>query len=226
MMTWEKEGHDFGEKEAYSVNEIQMISMKEKLQVLLKPERYEHSIGCAYTAAALAMRYNSDMEKAFVAGLLHDCARCLSDEGLLIHCLSYDIPISDLEQEAPHLLHPKVGVQIARQSYYIEDDEILDAISTHMAGKPNMTLLQKIIFIADYIEPNRKTRSDLEHARKLAFRDLDECLYVILRDSVLYHRNKGDVFDEITEEARDYYQQQLEQRHARSDGYDQQDQQD
>jgi predicted HD superfamily hydrolase involved in NAD metabolism len=182
------------------------------LQVTLKPERYEHSIACAYTAAALAMRYDCNMEKAFLAGLLHDCARCMNDEQLLTHCESYEIPISVMEREAPYLLHPKAGAQIARQCYSIEDDEILDAISTHMAGKPNMTLLQKIIFIADYIEPNRKTRSDLEHARKLAFRDLDECLYVVLRDCVLYHRNIGAVFDEITAEARDYYQQQLEQR--------------
>ena len=95
---------------------------------------------------------------------------------------------------------------IARDDFGIDDEEILDAIRYHTTGRPAMSRLEQIIFIADYIEPRRFKAPDLPEVRKVAFHDLDECCYIILRDSVKYLRSKGGRIDEMTEQAFCYYE--------------------
>lgn len=94
---------------------------------------------------------------------------------------------------------------MAKEIYRIENTEILDAISCHTTGRPHMTLLDKIIYIADYIEPGRCEAPDLQEIRRLAFADIDECLYTILCASLEYLKSKSEVIDPLTEQTYLYY---------------------
>ena len=184
------------------------IEMREKLKERLTPKRYEHSLGVEYTAAAMAMCHNVDVEKAAIAGLLHDCAKNLSTEEKLLRCEKYGLPISQYERKNPELLHAKLGAAIAKDKFRIKDREILSAITWHTTGCPNMSDLEKIIYIADFIEPNRKMLPEMEEIRKEAFVDLDRCLIHILSNILEYLRMKGQTIDEISEQTYRYYVQE------------------
>lgn len=183
--------------------------MKKRVQEHLDKVRYEHTLGVMYTAGAMAMRYQVDLEKALVAGLLHDCAKCLSSDKKIKLCEKYNITISDSERRNSGLLHAKLGAYLAYSKYDIEDQEIIAAITYHTTGRPEMTLLDKIVYIADYIEPNRNEAPNLPEVRKLAFVDIDECLYLILKDSLAYLQTKSEVIDPMTEQTYLYYKEVL-----------------
>lgn len=180
--------------------------MEKKLRKELDEDRYRHTLGVMYTSAALAMRYGADLEKAQVAGLLHDCAKCIPNDKKLKMCEKYQIPISQVEQGAPYLLHSKLGAYLAETRYGIKDTEILQAIIWHTTGKPDMTLLEKIVFLADYIEPMRWKAQNLSAIRGMAFQDLDRAVYMTLRDTLhfLETRAPGAV-DEMTRNAYLHY---------------------
>ena len=189
---------------------MKITEMKERLQGELPGFRYEHTLGVEYTSACLALRYGADMEKARIAGLLHDCAKCIPTEQKLSDCEAYGLPVSEWERKNPELLHAKLGAVLARRDYGIEDEEILSAITWHTTGKPAMSLLDKIVFIADYMEPNRANKApNLPEVRVLAFEDLDRCLLRILTDTVDYLAEKGGVTDPMTRETCEYYQEEL-----------------
>lgn len=164
--------------------------------------------GVMYTAAALAMRYGENLEKAQIAGILHDCAKCIPDNKKLKICEKNHIEITEAERCSPFLLHAKVGAYIAKEKYNIEDTEILDAIACHTTGKPAMTLLEKIIYISDYIEPMRNKASNLEEVRKMAFVDLDETLFKILSDTLVYLEKSSKKMDPMTMQTYEYYRKQ------------------
>ena len=181
---------------------------KKTLRKYLDRDRFEHSEGVMYTAAALAMRYGEDLEKAQIAGILHDCAKCMPDSKKLKICEKNHIEITEAEKMSPFLLHAKVGAYIAKAKYDIEDTEILDAIACHTTGKPAMTLLEKIIYISDYIEPMRNKASNLEEVRKMAFVDLDEALFKILSDTLVYLEKSSKKMDPMTMQTYEYYRAQ------------------
>ena len=181
--------------------------IRQKLQKQQDPIRFEHTVGVMYTAASLAMRYDADMESALIAGLLHDCAKGFSREKKLEMCAAYGLPVSEAEKQNPGLLHAKLGAYLAKNEYHIQDEAILDAITWHTTGRPEMTLLDKIIYIADYIEPNRNQAPNLKHLRQLAFTDLDECLYQILEASLVYLKSRDEVIDPMTEKTYLYYKE-------------------
>lgn len=160
--------------------------LQKKLQKKLTEKRYRHTIGVQYTAIALAMRYGADLQQAALAGLLHDCAKCLSDKEMLSECEKYQIKVNDTEKRQPYLLHAKLGACYARKKYKIDDEEICTAIRYHTTGRADMGLLEKIIFTADYIEPHRKMLDALPAIRKMAFEDLDEAVYMILKGTIGY----------------------------------------
>ena len=113
------------------------------------------------------------------------------------------------ERKNPGLLHAKLGAYIAKTKYDIKDQEIVDAIAYHTTGRPAMTLLDKIVYIADYLEPNRNMAPNLTEVRKLAFEDINECLYLILKDSLAYLETKSEVIDPMTEQTYYYYKKEL-----------------
>ena len=184
--------------------------IRKSMEKTLDPKRFEHTLGVAYTAAALAMRYGEDMIKAETAGMLHDCAKCMSNEKRIAICEKHNININDIEHQNPFLLHAKVGSYLAMQKYDVHDSDIINAILNHTTGRPNMSMLEKIIFIADYIEPGRKQAPNLSEIRRLAFEDLDEALFRILGDTLVYLDSvEGDI-DPMTQKTYDFYKEYIE----------------
>ena len=182
-----------------------MIELMRQIQNTLKSSRYEHTIGVMYTAASLAMCYGEDINQAMLAGLLHDCAKGLSGEQLIEFCQQNCISISDAEYNNPELLHAKAGAYLAQYKYGITDENVLNAITYHTTGRPNMTMLEKMIYIADYIEPHRNKAPNLKTLRQLAFCDLEACLKDILEATLTYLQNEAKIIDSTTEDTYNYY---------------------
>lgn len=179
--------------------------MIKRLKGKLNDKRFVHSVGVEYTAATLAFVHGADVEKARIAGLLHDCAKCLPAEEKLRKAKKHGLPINRSEKLNPDLLHGKLGAYYAKRKYDVKDEEILSAITYHTTGHPDMTLLEKIIFVADYIEPNRKMVKDMEEIRKEAYEDIDKCIIHILKNTLDYLNSKQYVVDEITEQTYYFY---------------------
>ncbi len=177
----------------------------ERLKDKISDKRLEHSLGVEYTACCMAYVHGADPEKARIAGLLHDCAKGIPTKEKLIKAKKHNIPINKSEEKNPDLLHAKLGAYYARYKYDIYDEEILEAIKYHTTGKPNMTLLEKIIFVADYIEPNRKSLPEMGEIRKEAFTDIDVCVEHILYNTIKYLEEQGVCMDYATKETYDYY---------------------
>jgi len=151
----------------------------DKLKEVLSPKRFKHSLGVMETAVKLAEQYGADVKKAELAGLLHDCAREMKVEDILKICRQNNIKTDDISLMQPKLLHGPVGSIIAREEYGIEDEEILSAIYCHTTGRKDMSTLDKIIFLADYIEPGRDFPG-VDKAREAVFEDLDKGMVVSL----------------------------------------------
>ncbi|MGN0401087.1 MAG: bis(5'-nucleosyl)-tetraphosphatase (symmetrical) YqeK [Acetatifactor sp.] len=183
----------------------ELRKLKKKIEKVQDAKRFEHTLGVEFTAAALAMRYGASVQDAQTAGLLHDCAKCLSDEKRLAICKKNEITISEVEERNPFLLHAKVGAYLAREKYGIDNEDILNAVCYHTTGREGMSLLEKIVFIADYIEPGRKQAPNLTEIRKLAFEDIDAALVRILQDTVEYLKASGGETDPMTEKTLRYY---------------------
>lgn len=181
--------------------------IKEKLKKTLDLLRYEHTIGVMYTAGSLAMAHGQDIQKAMLAGLLHDCAKCLTLEEMIQWCDTYQFPITQMERGNKNLLHAKAGTVMAKQEYHINDPDVLRAICYHATGTPDMSALDKIVYIADYIEPGRNKAKNLESIRKAAFRDLDAAMMQITMDTLDYLRNEGQTIDPATEETYHFYKE-------------------
>lgn len=190
---------------------MELTEIRKKVKKKLEKERYEHTKGVMYTAASLAMANGSDIKQAMFAGLLHDCAKCIPNEEKLTLCKKYDIPVSKFELDSPYLLHAKLGAFLAQKEYDITDAEILHAIEVHTTGAPDMSLLDKIIFVADYIEPNREKAPHLTAIRQLAFSNLDACVAQILKDTLDYLKKRGGSIDPQTQETFEFYRKYLEE---------------
>ncbi|MBO4377141.1 MAG: bis(5'-nucleosyl)-tetraphosphatase (symmetrical) YqeK [Lachnospiraceae bacterium] len=179
--------------------------IRNRLEKILDKKRFEHTLGVAYTAMNMASIFGEDIKKAELAGLLHDCAKGMSDEELLEFCKKFNITVTEFEKKNAFLLHAKVGSFIAASKYEISDKDILNAILNHTTGRPGMSNLEKIVFIADYIEPGRKTIPGLDEARKLAFTDLDKAMVFILENILGYLKSKNSEIDEKTVITYKYY---------------------
>ena len=187
------------------MKEPDIRKIRKAMEKALDPKRYEHTLGVAYTAAALAMRYGDDVNNAILAGMLHDCAKCLTNEKRLSICEKYNIAVNEAERKNPYLLHAKVGSFLAMKKYGVTDKDVINAILNHTTGKPAMSLLDKIVYVADYIEPRRNKAPNLTEVRKLAFLDLDEALYKILSDTLEYLDEGSGEIDQMTMKAYEYY---------------------
>lgn len=181
------------------------IDLRKNLKDKLSKSRYEHTLGVEFTSAALAMRYECDIDKARIAGLLHDCAKCIDDDEKLSECIKHNIEVNDFEKKCKSLLHSKLGAYYAGSIYDIDDEEILNAIKYHTTGRANMTLLEKIVFVADYIEPSRNQAKNLTEIRKMSFINIDKAVLKILEDTLSYLTETSDVIDDGTWSSYNYY---------------------
>ena len=178
---------------------------RKHLKKHLQDSRYEHSLSVSFTCVCLAMRYGCSLDQAELAGLLHDCGKRYDDECILKHCKKHGIVVTADEKKAPAVLHAKYGAWLARNRYEVQDTEILEAIACHSTGKPNMSLLDKILYVSDYIEARRDKAPRLPQLRQLAFEDLDEALYQILKGTLAYLKQKNSYINPMTLETFRYY---------------------
>lgn len=175
--------------------------MKSILQSRLKPKRFKHSLGVSDTAVFLAHRFGVDEEKAKIAGLLHDCAREFPNEDMIAEAEKRNIAIGPVEKAMPLLLHAYIGAIRIKEIYQVDDAEISQAIWRHTVGGANMTPLDKIIWYADMIEPNRGEYPGVDKLRQLAkTASLDEMLLAGLAHSIEFVAQKGTLIhpDTIT----------------------------
>ncbi len=186
----------------------QLNHVKKRVKKALDKERWEHTKGVAYTACCLAMAHGADPDQAMLAGYLHDCAKCIPNDEKFTLCKKHKIQLTEVEQRNPYLIHAKLGAFLAAKEYGVEDEAICHAIRVHTTGAPEMSLLDKIVFIADYIEPARDKAKRLPEIRETAFRDLDEAMRMILFDTIHYLANGTKEIDPTTQETYDYYQRQ------------------
>lgn len=183
----------------------ELKKIEKKLSKELDKKRFAHTLGVAYTAVSLAMAHGENLYKAYLAGLLHDNAKCIPTDDKMDLCHKYEVLLNDAELDNPDLSHAKLGAVLAHKKYDVDDAEVISAICYHTTGRPDMTSLEKIIYIADYIEPNRKMLSKLPEIRQMAFCDLDQTILMILKNTLQYLQEKGVVIDSLTQETYDFY---------------------
>lgn len=186
-----------------------VIEIKNDLKKVLNEHRYSHTLGVAQTAKSMAEDFDVNPNLAYLAGLLHDCAKYYSNKELLEFASNNIIPISIYEQNAPHLLHGKIGAYIAQNTYHIEVLDVLNAIKWHTTGKANMSKLEQIIFCADYIEPGRNVQPNLSYLREISHKDLDLLTFNILKDTLEYLKTKDQIIDNHTVEAYEFYKKKI-----------------
>lgn len=189
---------------------IKTITESIKDALSINPKRFLHSLAVADMAMCLAARYDVDLEKAYLAGILHDNAKYISNEDQIKLCLKYGLSVSPMEKENPYLLHAKLGAYYASHKYGVFDPEIASAIEWHTTGKPDMSLLDKIIYISDYLEPNRHHADNLDYLRRLAFTNLDKTVANIISDTINMLNAKNRPIDDTSLEAFEFYKNILE----------------
>jgi len=184
-----------------------IFEIQERLRKKQSHSRFLHTLGVQYTTASLAMNYGYDIHKAELAGLLHDCGKHISDSKKIKVCKANSIPVSKVEYKNPFLLHAQVGAVYAREKYDVKDDDVLMAIRYHTTGRREMSLLEKLVFVADYIEPNRKNAPNLDYLRILSFKDIDKTVLIILKQTLEYLSHIGHEIDESTVITYNYYKE-------------------
>jgi predicted HD superfamily hydrolase involved in NAD metabolism len=188
-------------------------AMNKTLRKYMDKGRFIHTQGVRYTSTALAMAHGIDLEKAEVAGLLHDCAKCIPNDKKIRMCKEHGIEISKVELDAPYLLHSKLGAYLAKEKYGVKDPEIISAIKWHTTGRPNMTTLEKIIFTADYIEPGRvipNALHSLDEIRSKVMQDLDKTLVYVIENTIDYLKKTGRTIDEASLATLSYYEKTID----------------
>lgn len=182
---------------------MKIEQIKDKLKEILDEKRYLHSLGTMEYAVKLAERFGEDVQKAMIAGLVHDVAKCLDKQQLLNCALKSGIVIDNIMRSQIELLHGPAGSYLARQLFGIEDVDILNAIAYHTTGRENMSKLEKIIYVADLIEPSRQ----FEHVYRLrekSFEDLEKAVVMAMDNTLKYVIECGGLIHPNTIYARNW----------------------
>ena len=171
------------------LSETEIIS---RLSVALAPKRFAHTLGVKKAACLMAQSAGGDVYNAGIAALLHDCAKCITDDKIQEMLETSDISVADDELTAPNVLHAPCGVLVAKAEYGVLDNEILGAIRWHTVGKKDMSLTEKIIFTADMIEEGRKPFEGIEDIRRAAYGgNIDLAVLMSAKSSCAYVRKCG-----------------------------------
>ncbi len=157
-----------------------------KLKAALPEKRFKHCKGVRDTAVMLAEKFGADAEKAYIAGIFHDCAKGMKISEQLEKCREYKLELDDITLSCPPVIHAPLGAETARREYGICDEEILNAIRRHTVGGHGMTLLDKIIYTADMIEPGRDF-DGVDKLRRAAQNDINEVFFLCVRQSLLFN---------------------------------------
>lgn len=185
------------------LNYFDINKIKKDLKEKLSKNRYEHSLRVADYCKRLAKIYKIDENRAYLSGLVHDCAKNLEEFYMLNKKLNSDIIFDTEEKDNENLRHAPIGAVVCKDLYGIFDEEILSAVRYHTIAKENMTLLEKILFISDKIEPDRKYDT-VDELRRLADFDIDRAIVKFLNDSFEYLEKKSQKVHHLSVKARDY----------------------
>lgn len=171
---------------------------------ILSEFRFTHSLGVAKKAVELANQYGEDEEIAKKVAIVHDIAKEMTNKELVEYANKNNIEIDEIESINPSLLHGKVGADIVAKKYNFTED-MQKAIKWHTTGRENMTMLEKIIYVADKTEENRKeTKFNLEKSRELSKKDINETVLFLMDEFIEYNIKIGRVFHPETIKARNY----------------------
>lgn len=175
--------------------------INEYLEQNLSEKRKVHTYAVRDTAMKLAALYGADINKAKIAALFHDMVKEISDQKMNDYVINFNLDSKYLNNK--NLAHGKVAAFIMKKHFHITDKDILNAVSYHTTGRANMSLLEKIIYLADVIEPNR-IYSGVEEIRKAAFVNLDEACILSLSRTIEYIESRNLFLDKDTIEAKNY----------------------
>ncbi|KXS43805.1 MAG: metal dependent phosphohydrolase [Candidatus Frackibacter sp. T328-2] len=164
----------------------------DKLKEMISPKRLGHSLGVRDTAIDLAKIYGVNPQKARIAGLLHDCAKGITNNNLLKMADEFGIVIDGVIKKVPALLHAPVGAELAKREFEVDDEEILNAIRVHTLGSEEMNPLEKVILLADYIEPGRSCPG-INEVRKMAKGNIDLAIRIACDNTLTYHLNNQEL---------------------------------
>ncbi len=178
--------------------------IKKELEIKLNQKRFAHCMGVAQTGEKLAEIYDANPKKAYLAGVLHDCAKNYTDEKMHEKVKCYGIELDDVLKKSPHLVHAFVGAEEARRIYGIDDSEIYDAIYRHSLGGANMALLTKIIYLSDGIEPSRDY-CGVEKIRETALFDIDKAVLMYTDATIEFVIKSGRLLHPSAVETRNFY---------------------
>lgn len=166
------------------------MSYEEIVAAQLSEKRFQHSLRVAQVARKLADVHDVDSRKAYHAGVLHDYCKEYSKEKLIKYAVDHQLISDILELHMLQTLHGPVAAEVLKEKDLVSDQSILQAIKYHTTGHPEMDILAKIIFIADYIEPDRKT-PNIDFIERVAYRNLDEALLLIINQTMSYLQSKN-----------------------------------
>ena len=198
----------YGTAQAYTV--LSEAELEQAVCKLLKPNRVAHVLGCRDTAVELAKLWGADPKDAARAALLHDVTKALDGPLQLTLCSAYGIILDNFSAQNPKTLHALTGSMVAKRIFG-ENEAVVDAIESHTTGKPAMNTLQKIIYVADYMEPNRNFPG-VDQLRRLAFTDLDEALKLGLEMTLALLNKQGREVSPESMEALEYLKDTFSER--------------
>lgn len=175
----------------------------------LSERRFIHSLGVRDCAVSLAGKYSQDSIKAETAALLHDCCKEIPPEVLLKKAKEYDIPMNEVFQLQPGLLHGFVGAFEASTRFSIYDEDVLNAVRYHSTARPGMSMLEKIVYVADCIEPNRKKHSWMSALKSLAYSNIDEAVVFGINVSLSHLVEQNKLINPLSIDARNFFLKSL-----------------
>lgn len=177
--------------------------IEQKLKEMLDEKRYIHSKNVLKAAIELGKNFNFDLEKIKIAALLHDCAKNLRDDELLIKAYKYGIIVDEIQKIQPFLLHGPVGAYLSKFEFGIDDEDIFNAIYYHTTGRKDMTIFEEIIYLADFISIDRNFEG-VEEIRKKAFENFEEALLMSCNSTLTYVINRNLPIHPLTIEFRNW----------------------
>ncbi len=185
----------------------EIADIRSRLSRILKKRRLSHTMLTACEAVKLACRYGADPKKARLAAVLHDCVK-LPNKELIAFCEQNCYDLTDDERENPYLIHARLGAVLAEQDYGVADPEVLMAIRNHTLGRVGMSMLEKIIYVADKIEPSRDYEG-LDEIRELAYKDIDGAMLLVMQHSAEYTAASGRAVNPSTASVMEYLQNEI-----------------
>ena len=179
-----------GIEKAALLAEPKAVEIEKYLKSKLTPERYTHVLSVRELALDLAKKYGADLRQVNLAVLLHDCAKWMRTSELYETAANHGIQLDEIEHHNPSLLHALIGVEFAVSHFDVDNPEILNAIRIHTTGSGKMTLIDKILYVADFAEPKRN-HAEAHSVRELAYQDLNKAVFEVSRYKIEHLLAKG-----------------------------------